>query len=76
MFFFSSISKNVTVDDSPYRMPAEEATGILKHVSLFLAFLALNFKIKSAYYFPSTLDCYQAFSRDVTVAGIWLFETK
>lgn len=25
--------KNVTVEDSPYRLPAEEATGILKHAA-------------------------------------------
>ena len=28
-----SVSKNVTVDKSPYKMTAEEATGIVNHVS-------------------------------------------
>ena len=30
-----SVSKNVTVDKSPYKMTAEEATGIVNHVSHF-----------------------------------------
>ena len=30
-----SVSKNVTVDNSPYKMTAEEATGIINHVSYF-----------------------------------------
>ena len=29
------VSKNVTVDNSPYKMSAEEATGIINHVSQF-----------------------------------------
>lgn len=33
-FLFSFLSKNVTVEDSPYRMSVEEAAGILNHVSL------------------------------------------
>lgn len=39
-----SVSKNVTVDKSPYKMTAEEATGIINHVSHFLSlFFRLQF---------------------------------
>ena len=51
-----SVSKNVTVDKSPYKMTAEEATGIINHVSHFSScfiFFAHNFKLKqySSIYF-------------------------
>ena len=43
-----SVSKNVTVDNSPYKMPAEEATAIVNHVSYFSSCIIFvyNFKLK------------------------------
>jgi len=36
---FLFVSKNVTVDNSPYKMTAEEATGIVNHVSRLALFI-------------------------------------
>ena len=40
-----SASKNVTVDNSPYKMTVEEATGIINHVSYFSFYFIFSLTI-------------------------------